>query len=339
MTKENETKSLDEQVNFSWERVMKRGVQNMKDDVDPVYKGSKMGFYALHGIPTWVRESRDGKLSCDSHGWAILSGLFVGGGCATAYILGGLSFPPILAVPVVAQGLSYVRESFRRARKTELENVVLTKVQRSLNGQSEGEFNLNCQEMISTLANKLYEENKLQIQESEENIKEYINSLGEDLKVVETATDLNSIQKQQQTKIIKSKISRNKKQLDELNDSLKTCKEQSLTEAKEGLVYLSRDIFNGLFADNKVGQDYEMDVNSLDVGPKKRKKDYARKFHFRETPHLDESSIIADLIKNVVQENSGIANIELFGKVTAVYSSKQNKESHYLVKPNELWEK
>ena len=30
--------SLEAEIEFSWGRVFKRGIQNMKDDVDPVYK-------------------------------------------------------------------------------------------------------------------------------------------------------------------------------------------------------------------------------------------------------------------------------------------------------------
>src|SRR3989344_6342079 len=100
MTTESEQKNnLEAEIRFSWGRVFKRGIQNMKDDVDPVYKGAKMGVYALHGIPTWVRESRDGKLSTDSRGWSTLSGLFVFGGSATAYALGTME-----AVQTVGNG-------------------------------------------------------------------------------------------------------------------------------------------------------------------------------------------------------------------------------------------
>ena len=87
-TAPKETNTLDEAVRFSWRRVFKRGLQNMKDDVDPAYKGAKMGMYALHSIPTWIRQHKDGVIQSDSWGWAGLTGLLVGGASAVGYFVG-----------------------------------------------------------------------------------------------------------------------------------------------------------------------------------------------------------------------------------------------------------
>ncbi|MEK6969053.1 MAG: hypothetical protein AABW48_01360 [Nanoarchaeota archaeon] len=336
---DEEDKSLEAEVEFSWKRVFERGVQNMKDDIDPVYKGAKMGIYALHGIPTWAREARDGKLSTDSVGWSVVAGLFVGGSCTAAYVMGGVLFPPILAVPVVAQGISYTREAFRRARKTEMENVIMTKVQRSLNEQGENEYDLSCQKMIKELAGKLYAHREEDTQTQVKEALYRIESFNEDIQTVEKATDLNSVDKHQQIKKLRTIISEIEKSIEQGNKSLEEYKIESVLEAREGLVYVARDVFNGLFADNKLGkgQDYEMSSTKLEVGPKKRKRDYEREMCFDYSPRLDEQSIVAQLVSETVKKKGGTANVELFGQLTAIYSSKQNEETHYNVKPNGLW--
>ena len=306
-----------------------------------------MGVYALHGIPTWVRESRDGKLSTDSRGWSTLSALFVFGCSATAYALGtmetvqkvGNSGYSLLAIPVVAQGLSYVRESFRRARKTELENIVMTKVQRSLNGQGDGEHDLSCKQMIEALADKLYAQREKEIKEEAKRVHHEISSFKEDLDTVEKAADINSVDKHNKIKAIKSNIAHYEKEMEGSHRDLEEYKEKSLVEAREGLVYVARDVFNGLFADNKVGKKYEMGATRLEVGPRKRSRDYEREMHFEYSPRLDERSIVAELVSEVVNANGGTANVELFGKLTAIYSSKQNEETHYNVVPNGIWKK
>ena len=348
MTTESEQKNnLEAEIRFSWGRVFKRGIQNMKDDVDPVYKGAKMGVYALHGIPTWVRESRDGKLNTDSRGWSTLSGLFVFGGSATAYALGtmeavqtvGNGGYSLSGIPVLAQGFSYVRESFRRARKTELENIVMTKVQRSLNGQGEGEYELSCKQMIGALADKLYAQREKEVKEEAKRVHREITSFKEDLGTVEKAADMNSVDKHNQIKSMKSKIVHYEKEIEKNQRDLEEYKEKSLVEAREGLVYVARDVFNGSFADNKVGKKYEMGATKLEVGPRKRSRDYEREMRFEYSPRLDERSIVAELVSEVVSANGGTANVELFGKLTAIYSSKQNEETHYNVVPNGIWKK
>jgi|SRR3989344_1901637 len=340
-------KNLEAEIEFSWKRVFKRGIQNMKDDVDPVYKGTKMGWYALHGIPTWIRESRDGRLSTDSKGWSTLSGLFVFGTSATAYVLGtmeaveavGNQGYSLLAVPLAAQGISYVRESFRRAKKTELENIVMTKIQRTLNGQEEGEYDLNCKKMIGTLADKLYTQREKEVEIDSKAARENINHLKEDINTVEKATDINSVEKHHQIKMINSRIARQERDTEKGRQDLAEYKEKALVEAREGLVYLAREVFNGLFADNNLGKRYEIGATRLEVGPRKRRRDYEREMHFECSPCLDERSVVAELIGEVVAKNGGTANVELFGKLTAIYGSKHNQETHYKVIPNNIWKK
>ncbi len=338
---DNNNKGLDDDLEFSWGRVLRRGVQNMKDDVDPVYKGAKIGVYALHGIPTWVREFKDGKLSTDSVGWSAAAAIFVGGASVAGYILAAPLFPPILALPVAAQGASYIRESFRRARKTELENIVLTKVQRSLSGQNleKEKYDLTCEEMIEELGERFYKGREDHVNREIESQKYSIQQCESELEVVESATDLNSVQKHKQKQNLEQQLEHTRKSIDDLNEKLDNYKTESREEARQGLVYLAKDVFNGLFADNGVGSDYEMGSLKLEVGPKKRKREYIRELHFRYSPDVDEANIIAKLIKETVAENGGTANIELFGKMTSIYSTKQDEETHYNVAPNELWKR
>ena len=112
---------LEKQVKFSWMRVMKQGIKNMKDDIDPVYKGVKMGFYTLHAIPTWARECQDGRLANDSHGWAGTIAFGVSAATGLCYYIAnkeaiahkGLEGYAVLGIPFAMQTCSYVKEAFR----------------------------------------------------------------------------------------------------------------------------------------------------------------------------------------------------------------------------------
>lgn len=290
---EKKTVDLEDEVKFSWGRVVKRGLQNMKDDVDPIYKGAKMGVYALHGIPTWRREYLDGKLENDSHGWATVSGLFVGGASATAYYLGmkeaieayGPQGYAVLAIPLAAQGLSYTREAFRRARKTELSNVVMTRMKKAIDRTGTQGYDLSCEQMIERVAQRLYEENQS----------------GKDGTTKE------------------QRIAKNR------------------AEAKEYLMDLAQDTFDGLFADGDVGKKYELSED-LFVGPVKRNMDRNDGDYYGSKHKSGQHDPLTKIIKETVEAKGGSANIELLGTLTAVYSTKDDR-MHYEVKPNNLWNK
>jgi hypothetical protein len=153
-------KDLEKQVSFSWMRVIKNGIKNMKDDIDPVYKGAKMGFYGLHAIPTWVREYKDGRLENDSHGWAGLTGFFVAGTSALGYYVAtteavknyGVEGYGVLGIPLLMQGLSYTKEAFRRAKGREHGRVIKARLQQKIDSETQGEYDLSVQDMV-----KIYE--------------------------------------------------------------------------------------------------------------------------------------------------------------------------------------
>ncbi len=151
-----EKKDLEKEINFSWSRVIKQGIRNMKDDVDPVYKGIKMGFYALHGIPTWVRECNDGRLENRANGLAGLATLFVAGTTGLGYYIAtkemtetyGLAGYATLGIPLVATGYSYVKEAFRRAKKKEHVRVIKSRIQKKFETPTEETWDLSYKDMI-----------------------------------------------------------------------------------------------------------------------------------------------------------------------------------------------
>lgn len=149
-------KTIDNTIKYSWKRVFKRGCQNMKEDIDPIYKGTKIGLYALHGIPTWRREYKDGKLSNTGHWFAGISALFTLGVTGAAYALGfgeavqefGTAGYGVLGIPVASQIASYTKEAFRKSKKTELSDVIMSRVYQKIDAPNEQEYDLSLNQMI-----------------------------------------------------------------------------------------------------------------------------------------------------------------------------------------------
>ncbi|MGV8086022.1 MAG: hypothetical protein ACP5N1_00170 [Candidatus Woesearchaeota archaeon] len=189
------TNDLEKEIRFSWKRVIAQGIKNMKDDVDPVYKGAKMGFYALHGIPTWVRECKDGRLQNDSNNLAALSTLFVGGSSGLGYYLAtnesvkanGLMGYAVLGIPLIATGYSYVKEAFRRAKKKEHIRVIKSRIQKKLNAPTEGQWDLSYKDLLQTYSN---DAEVLESLNRKENLHGSYHSRDEDLGVEKVAMAL-----------------------------------------------------------------------------------------------------------------------------------------------------
>jgi len=343
---DNSVSALEQEISFSWKRVAKRGVQNMVDDVDPAYKGAKMGVYALHGIPTWIREHRDGKLSSDRMGWTGAAGLFTLTAEVTGYALatsaavaatGPVGFG-VLAVPVASQLASYSREAFRRARKTEHANVVMTKVRKSLTDTENESFNLTNDVMIKSLADKLYSTKAQLVKREIFLLNKGIEGFEKEIEVAKDDKNLDDVQKTRYFNHAEERIIEHKKGIADLEEGLEKYKTDSVPEAREGLAYFAREVFDGLFADDKVGKDYEMTA-SLKVGPAKRRSDHEREWAFEESPQIREDNVLAKILYQAIEDNNGSANVQLLGQLTAVYDGKTAEASHYKVTPNTMWKK
>ncbi|HIH23639.1 TPA: hypothetical protein HA251_01250 [Candidatus Woesearchaeota archaeon] len=299
-TKTPDAKPAEDEITFSWKRVAKRGLENMKDDVDPIYKGGKMGVYALHGIPTWRREYLDGKLANEGHGWAKISGAFVVGasmvGYATALTAATAVFGPagyaVLGVPLASQGASYTREAFRRARKTEWSNVVMTRVSKAVTNGTGEQYDLTCDQMVDMVAPAI--------------MQQYGGRY-------DTGTNAET-------------------------------REKVRAQAKEGLMLVAGKVLDGLFADDEIGaKNYRMS-RSLVTGP--RAKSEIENGSRRGCYADDDASLLRTTrealsagLETYVAKQGGTANVELFGKMSAIYDVKSAKVAGYQVDANKLWTK
>lgn len=297
-------KSLDDDVRFSWGRVMKNGVKNMKEDVDPVYKGAKIGAYALHGIPTWAREYKDGRLANDSNGFSTIAATFVLGVTGAAYYAGTTALVAasgpvgysLLGIPLASQLMSYTRESFRKAKKSEMGNVIQNRIQRRLTNESDEKFDLSLKDMVQAYASNVKSEPS----------------------AADTEFDPYSGSMRRGSK---------KKHAD--NPEIKAY--SAVGEAAE-------KIFNQLFAFDQVGKQYGLyrDLSMVNKSNEKKRNEDHVKDYIDDTPE----GTITKLIWDTVSRNNGSANIELLGKVTAIYKGQgAAREVHYQVEPNELWKR
>jgi len=305
--KELKTTGLEDEVKFSWWRVMKNGVKNMKEDIDPVYKGAKIGVYALHSIPTWHREYKDGRLANDSNGFSTAAATFVLATEGTAYYIGtnealaqyGPMGYAVLAIPLGMQAMSYTREAFRKAKKSEMGNVIQTRIQRRLSTEDTEKFDLSLKDMMNVYvgAAKTGIEDTFQHYESE----------GDELR------------------------NRTKKKAPASDD-------QANIKAYSAIGEIAENIFNELFAYDQVGSSYELyrDLTLVNKSNEKKRKSHGTKDYVNQAPE----GTLNKLIWNRLAENNGSANIELLGKVTAIYKGQgATREVHYQVEPNELWKR
>ncbi len=335
---------LEAKLKFSWGRVFSRWGKNLMDDLDPAYKGAKIGWYTIHGIPSMIRESREWKLETDSKGWTTFAGIVTFGACATGYVLGTIGMVhaygekgfALLGLPIAAQGASYVYEAFRRAHKSELKNVVITKVQNSLDNKCAGEFNLSNKELLESAADDLsqwrgstiYDWHELfGTSEEKETFHQILGNRG-----INAFNDMSFAEKIFPEKRVK---------------------EMAYEIAKHDARRFAENIFNCVYTDHIVGKVYEMAPNGV-AGVKKRvfkkliendddENTYevmTRRFS-TEIKGGQALQFILEKIKQVVEANKGTANIELLGQVTAVYGTEDGKASlsHYKVEPNSLWKK
>ena len=155
-------------VKFSWRAVIRRWGENLKSDVDPALTGAKAGYFFFHGIPTWARHYDEGKMSTSKRGLATLAGLLVGGSIGTGYYVGaqainvatgGVLGYAIVGVPLVANGTSWVYEAYYKAKKSECEKVVMTKIQRSFETTKE-EYALSNKQLLEQVTAGVYQEYK-----------------------------------------------------------------------------------------------------------------------------------------------------------------------------------
>jgi hypothetical protein len=302
--KPDKTPKQEEEIKFSWIRVAKRGIQNMKDDVDPIYKGAKMGVYALHGIPTWRREYLDGKLENDSHGWATISGMFVGGASCVGYYLAtttavAASGPvgyAVLGIPVASQAASYTREAFRRARKTELANVVMTRIGKAVKNGTGDKYDLTCKDLAGMMVPE------------KETFVEKENGYG----------------RRTQTEYEKERKDFDERQVQRIA--------MAEEKGRETMMKLAGKIFDGLFADDQVGSTYVMS-RDLRAGPARKERDAYNRYN-----DTTDASLIAKGLEDAIVKNGGSANVELFGKMSVMYDN-SGKVTGYQVEPNKLWKK
>jgi hypothetical protein len=301
---------------YSHIRVIKRGIHYMVDAVDPILKGAKAGFYSLHGISTWKREVDDHKLECDSKGWAVTAGLLVTTAELAAYGLAtkelvkheGMEGYALLALPLVMQGASYTREAFRRSRRTELSNLVFTKIQRSFD-KPNGEYDLTNQQLVERVATYISPKRNKSEQWEE------VDDEGAHWVVTERS---------------KTRAS---------GDKTTDAQEQ----AKKYVMATANSIFNDLFADDKVGGKYRMTAG-LVAGPRKETYDRRIEQNDYRTNHYARGELkcdvpfVQDVIADVVKEHKGSANIELLGQVTSVIEGSRQLAT-YEVKSSRLWKK
>lgn len=295
-----DAKPAEDEIAFSWKRVVKRGLENMKDDVDPIYKGGKMGVYALHGIPTWRREYLDGKLANDGHGWAKISGAFVVGasmvGYATALTAATAAIGPagfaVLGVPLASQGASYTREAFRRARKTEWSNVVMTRVSKAVTNGTGEQYDLTCEQMIDMVTPAIAQQ-----------------------------------------------------QFGRYDDAAKAVvAEKTKEQAKEGLMLVAGKVLDGLFADDEIGAaNYRMS-RSLVTGPRAKNEIEGGtrcRYDSEDNGVLLQTTrdALSKGLEGYISKHGGTANVELFGKMSAIYDAKSAKVAGYQVEANKLWKK
>ncbi len=338
--------SLEGRVEFSWKSVFQGWIQNLKDDVDPAIKGAKMGFFGLHAIPTWMRQYDEGRMSTQKPFLSGLLGLVVAGSSVSAYVAAGKYINEttnsewgysMIGVPVTAQGLSWVYEAFLRAKKTELSKVVMTRLERTFDTETQGEYDLTNKAFIETLAANLY---KLR----EEETNEIIESEKTHIEIMKSAKNC----EQQDEQARRYELEKTEANIKNLQKSLEKYKPKSLKHARKGLFYVTRNVFNGLVADNQLGKQYKMSTQ-LQTGPVKRQKDRDlelemqtwdvdecdiedRRLHYR-FAHQDVVNLAAEIVKETIKSKKGSAKIELFGTITSVYTN-DGKEMHYEVAPN-----
>jgi len=277
----------------------------MKDGLDPVYKGAKAGFFAMHSISTWKRQEEEGKMECDHKGWMGLTGVLTFAGLGVGYgiatttavaMIGPIGFS-VLGIPIATQAGSYIIESYKKAKQSVLEEVVMTKVQGTINKRDSEGYDVTCKQMIDTLTDHFQKETLER------------HNLDHDL---------------------------DKDELKEKQSVLEKYETNSRCRAKQALADFASEIFKGLYADKKLGRKYEMS-QTLMVGPRKHMED--RRTRPNHHNHDETNMMLSKMISQAVSQNDGEANIELLGKVKAVYSGGQQQKMHYKVIPNELWKR
>lgn len=345
MTEQTIQNNLETKVEYSRMNVLRGWVQNLKDDIDPAIKGAKLGFLGLHGVPTLIRQYKEGKMSTDRWGLSGLLGLVVAGTFVSGYAAAGkhicdetnsdLGYA-MIGVPITGQLISWGIEALFRAQKTEQSKVVMTKLERSFNATPTEQYDVTNQQLLEIIANKLY-----QLRETE--VKERIEGIKYQIDTVQNGKDVPEKRKQ-------SVIEDYNAEIKNIEDELPKYKPRSFKHAQKGIFYVARHAFDGLVADNQLGKQYKMSAD-LQTGPVKRQRDkdldmmqqdindwdidHEEAHNYRFMPSVV-INLVQDTIKEVVKTKNGTAKTELFGTISSVYTN-DGKEMHYEVTPNEIW--
>ena len=328
MTNEKEKQdkvSLEDEVRYSRRAVLKGWMRNMKDGVDPVITGAKMGFFGLHAIPTWYRQHGEGKMTTDSPWFTGVSAVGAAAGSLGVYFLASQKINQdtqsewqgylVAAGMPAAQGVSWAYEALLRAKKSEMSKVVMTKLQRSFDVESEG-YDLTSKAIVDGIAKDIYE--KLEKRTRDE--------LGQ---LESRFEDADEQWYNEEIGKLKEDLADNKGKGDRL--------------ARRSVLYAISPVFNGLVADGQLGKQYEMSP-SLTVGPEKRQREGDNALWnvdeddelARTLPREEVSRTICEKVIEAVKAGNGKANIELFGTVTVIYTN-DGKDMNYQVTPNDIW--
>ncbi|MBI5065464.1 hypothetical protein HZA97_04440 [Candidatus Woesearchaeota archaeon] len=355
--KTNLEKTLENEIRFSWGAVLKGWIQNLKDDVDPAITGVKMGFFGLHAIPTWMRQYDEGRMSTKKNGLTGLLGLVVAGSSLTGYYLAGkyinettnseLGYA-VTAIPLTAQTLSWSYEAFLRAKKTELSKVVMSRLQKSFNKESETQYDLTSKALVEEFAKRLYDSFEEQVKKTNEEIKLEIQILND-----KGMEGLNAIKRAEIELLPKGRrqqlINNNEEQIKSNNASLERYKSKSVVYARREMLRATNSVFNGLVADGSLGRKYNMTTDLL-TGPVKRRMD-REKFEFgqfeSDENDLDDREFKFDyrqaglmlrqiVLETVKSKQGNPMSLETFGTITPVYTN-AGKDLVYQVKPNNIW--
>ncbi|MBI5065228.1 hypothetical protein HZA97_03230 [Candidatus Woesearchaeota archaeon] len=342
---------IENEVKFSWGAVFKGWVQNLKDDIDPAITGVKMGFFGLHAIPTWMRQSDEGRMHSDKRGLSTLLGLVVFGSEATGYYLAGKYINQttnsemgyaVAGVPLGCQAMSWAYEAFLRAKKSELSKVVMSRLQQSFNKEATVQYDLTSQGLVTELAKRLYVS-------FEEHIKQENEGQQKKIATIEKNTPDRNGERMHEEEV-KSRVEQCRNQIEGNNKKLKKYETKSAVYARKEILQAANGVFNGLVADRHLGKNYNMTVDLL-TGPVKRRLDREkidlgqlfddleddddeREFY---SSYQHAGSMLRQIILDTVKSKQGSsATLETFGTITPVYTN-AGKDLVYQVKPNNIW--
>lgn len=298
-------KTLDEEISFSWGNVARRWGENLKRGIDPALTGMKGGVYALHGIPTWHREYKEGKMRSPAPVLSVIMGSVVlaieGLAYKVAYDVAtsqvaanGLPEQTAYAVagiPIVANLGSWAYEALYSAKKSEHHRVITQRIQKGLEANNTG-YDLNLTQLQERVVKRINER-----QTAAARGRKGAELADENIELV----DPNG-------KAISAKDA-----------------------AREVIYNTAHFAFEGMIADKTLGKPYEMSM-ALRTGPLTRS-DKQVQYHDGRTQRVT----VGEEIAAVIREHNGAANIELFGQMTLV-NGIEGEKTHYAVTPNKaIW--